>query len=296
MEIITGYTGTPHITAAQDRAENQGTFGTGSYVLNVGSKLAATAISANEVQIADGVLSHQGCLAIIENGSYDSLPIANGSQGMNRIDLIVARYTKGSGTNVESMSLVVIQGTATSSTPSAPSYNTGDIQNGDTPVDMPLYQVSLTGISLTSITPVFTAVQTQSETDTLLGNTSISGIGNGTVTGALSTLNSNISGLATTVQYGTAAQNVTGAFSYIKIGRVVVFSGTLSLSASFAAGNTIISAIPSSLVANVLFYSNNNNAVNSRYALLAAGTNLNAGETIPSGVSLRVAGAYLSAS
>lgn len=168
MEIITGYTGTPHITAAQDRAENQGTFGTGSYVLNVGSKLAATAISANEVQIADGVLSHQGCLAIIANGSYDSLPIANGSQGMNRIDLIVARYTKDSGTNVESMSLAVIQGTATSSTPSAPSYNNGDIQNGDTPVDMPLYQVRLTGISLTSITPVFTAVQTQSETDTLL--------------------------------------------------------------------------------------------------------------------------------
>lgn len=168
MEIITGYTGTPHITAAQDRAENQGTFGTGSYVLNVGSKLAATAISANEVQIADGVLSHQGCLAIIANGSYDSLPIANGSQGMNRIDLIVARYTKDSGTNVESMSLAVIQGTATSSTPSAPSYNTGDIQNGDTPVDMPLYRVRLTGISLTSITPVFTAVHTQSETDTLL--------------------------------------------------------------------------------------------------------------------------------
>ena len=192
MNIITGYRGEPHITSAQDRAGNKGSYGTASYVLNVGSKFAATVISANEIRISDGILSHQGCLAIIETGTYDSVSINNGAQGMNRIDRIVARYTKDSETNVESVELAVIQGTATASTPVAPAYNQGTIATGSTPVDMPLYQVRLTGITVSSVTAEFSTVRTQKEMDTLLGNTSISGIGGGTVTGAISALNSNL--------------------------------------------------------------------------------------------------------
>ena len=165
MNIITGYRGEPHITSAQDRAGNQGAYGTGSYVLNVGSKLAATIASANEIRIADGALCHQGCLANIDAGTYDSVAINNGTQGMNRIDRIVARYTKNTETNVESLNLVVIQGTAVSGTPSAPAYKTGNIQNGNSPVDMPLYQVRLTGVTVASVTREFDYVRTQKELD-----------------------------------------------------------------------------------------------------------------------------------
>lgn len=165
MNIITGYRGEPHITSAQDRAGNQGSYGTGSYVLNVGNKLAATIASANEIRIADGALCHQGCLANIDAGTYDSVAINNGTQGMNRIDRIVARYTKNAETNVESLDLVVIEGTAVSGTPSAPAYNTGNIQNGDSPVDMPLYQVRLTGVTVASVTKEFDYVRTQKELD-----------------------------------------------------------------------------------------------------------------------------------
>lgn len=170
MNIITGYRGEPHITSAQDRAGNQGAYGTGSYVLNVGSKLAATIASANEIRIADGALCHQGCLANIDAGTYDSVAINNGTQGMNRIDRIVARYTKNAETNVESLSLVVIQGTAVSGTPSAPAYRTGNIQNGDSPVDMPLYQVRLTGVTVASVTREFDYVRTQKELDTAVSS------------------------------------------------------------------------------------------------------------------------------
>lgn len=163
MNIITGYRGEPHITSAQDRAQNQGSYGTGSYILDVGQQLAAEIVSANEVRIRDGVLSHQGCVGIIEQGAYDSLEIANGSQGMQRIDLIVARYTKNSETNVESLELVVIEGTAAASNPTVPSYNTGDIQAGDSPVDMPLYRVNINGVNIASTTLAATKVQTQAE-------------------------------------------------------------------------------------------------------------------------------------
>lgn len=194
MNIITGYRGEPHITSGQDRAQNQGTYGTGSYILDVGRKLVAEIVSANEIRIRDGVLSHQGCIANIEQGAYDSLEIANGTQGMSRIDLIVARYTKDAETNVEDVELVVIEGTAAASSPAVPSYNTGDIQAGDSPVDMPLYRVNISGVSIGSVTQVASTVRTQAETDALLGNTSIAGIGGGTLTGAVSALNSNVTG------------------------------------------------------------------------------------------------------
>ena len=154
MDIITGYTGEAHITSAQDRAGNQGIVGEGSYILNVGNKLAADVISANEIRIRDGVLSHQGCFGIIESGTYDSLTIANGAQGMLRHDLIVCRYTKNAGTNVEGLALVVIQGTASATNPADPTYNSGDIQTGDSPVDFPLYRVNIDGITIDSVDQV----------------------------------------------------------------------------------------------------------------------------------------------
>ena len=152
MKIITGYKAEPHITSQQDRNVNMGIFGTGAYIANLGNKLAATVVSANEITIADGLLIAEGCTAEVERGTSESMEIANGSQGMLRIDLIVARYTKAAGTGVEDMQLAVITGTPAASNPATPSYNTGSIANGDTLVDFPLYTVNLNGISIESVT------------------------------------------------------------------------------------------------------------------------------------------------
>ena len=100
MEIITGYTGKPHVTAEQDRDVNEGIFDTGSFVLKTGSQLAAELVSNNEIKIRDGVLVIQGCTAAIKKNTYDPVTIANGSQGMKRIDLIVARYNKNEETKI----------------------------------------------------------------------------------------------------------------------------------------------------------------------------------------------------
>ncbi len=151
MKIITGYKAEPHITSQQDRNVNMGIFGTGAYIANLGNKLAATVVSANEITIADGLLVAEGCTAEVERGTSESMEIANGSQSMLRIDLIVARYTKAAGTGVEDMQLAVITGTPAASNPATPSYNTGSIANGDTLVDFPLYKVTLDGISIQSV-------------------------------------------------------------------------------------------------------------------------------------------------
>ena len=140
MEIITGYTGKPHVTAEQDRDVNEGIFDTGSFVLKTGSQLATELVSNNEIKVRDGVLVIQGCTAVIKKNTYDPVTIANGSQGMKRIDLIVARYNKNEETKIEEVMLKVIQGTPNASTAAVPTYKTGDA-------------VSLYPVVVTSVTP-----------------------------------------------------------------------------------------------------------------------------------------------
>lgn len=152
MIIITGYRGEPHVYPYHERETNIGIFGSGTHILDVNSKLAATVVSNNEVQVADGVVICEGCTAEVARGTTESITIENGSQGMQRIDLIVARYTKTAGTAVEDMQLAVIKGTPAASNPAVPSYNQGLIADGDSPVDFPLYRVNLDGINITSVT------------------------------------------------------------------------------------------------------------------------------------------------
>ena len=171
MEIITGYTGKPHVTAEQDRDVNEGIFDTGSFVLKTGSQLAAELVSNNEIKVRDGVLVIQGCTAVIKKNTYDSVTIANGSQGMKRIDLIVARYNKNEETKIEEVMLKVIQGTPNASTAAVPTYKTGDIQSGDLVADMPLYKVTLDGLNVTSVDKMFTVIPTLPELSSNLTKT-----------------------------------------------------------------------------------------------------------------------------
>ena len=151
MNIVTGYTGTPHVTANEAQALNQGIFGPENYVLDVGERFSATLVDANNITIEDGEGVLQGVQFRIAPGETENVSIDSGTTGYNRIDLICARYTKDAQTGVEAVNLVVIKGTPTSSTPSEPAYNTGDVLLGDSPVDFPLHKVTVTGL-----TPVLT--------------------------------------------------------------------------------------------------------------------------------------------
>lgn len=170
MDIITGYTGSPHVTAEQDRDINIGIFGNESYVLQTGSQLTAEVSSNNEIKVRDGVIMHQGCAASIKKNTYDSLTITNGSQGMKRVDLIVARYSRDPSTNEESLTLKVIQGTPSENSPTVPGYTTGDIQSGDLVADMPLYQVILNGLNITEVKKLFSLQGSIAELNSNLGN------------------------------------------------------------------------------------------------------------------------------
>jgi hypothetical protein len=235
MNIITGYRAEPHITAQQDRDVNIGIFGASAKILKgVGSEMAATVISANEVEIADGAFVAEGCTAEIQRGTTESMTIENGEQGMLRVDLIVARYTKTAGTGVESMELAVIKGTPAASNPATPSYNEGTIADGDSPVDFPIYRVNLSGISIDSVTCLVDKVSTHGSIQALqdkIGST-VMGTTATTVTGAIKEHETDISALQGTLN-NQMFKTVVKIWDNVTIG----------------AGSVVVSDIPSNTVA-----------------------------------------------
>ena len=170
MDIITGYLGEPHVTSDQDRDINIGIVGDGSYVMPTGQRIAAEVSNNNEIRIRDGLIIHQGCAASIKKNTYDSVTITNGSQGMKRIDLIVARYQREVETNKETITLVVIQGTPAESDPAVPEHIEGDIQAGDSVADMPLYQVVIDGLNITEVKKVFEEITSLKELNSKISN------------------------------------------------------------------------------------------------------------------------------
>ena len=249
MDIITGYTGSPHVTAEQDRDVNIGIFGAESYVLRTGSQLKAEVSSNNEIKVRDGVIMHQGCAASIKKNTDDSLTIANGSQGMKRVDLIVARYSRDQNTKEESLVLKVIQGTPKESGPAVPGYTIGDIQAGDLIADMPLYQVTLNGLNITEVKQLFATQDSIAELSSNLtkANTKISALST-----ELATTNTNLK--TATADSGwkyMTANNLSEKLKFRKIGHVVFVAGSIRFSDNGKfANDQYLGNVPSGMTPN----------------------------------------------
>lgn len=173
MELVTGRKGSAHITSQQDRMKHQGTWGSGAYILQTGQMLEPQVQSSNEIRIRDGALMVQGALSTVKVNSYDPVTIQNGTQGMKRIDLICWQYTYDAEQDVESAEWVVIQGTPAETDPQQPAYTDGDIQQGDSPVQVPVFAVELDGINVTGVTTLLPTAPTLEE----LNDNKVSGFG-----------------------------------------------------------------------------------------------------------------------
>lgn len=151
MEIVSGRTGSPHVTSQQFRQLVEGTVGQESYILTSGENLEPELASNNILKIRSGMMSHHGNISSIKIGTYDEVELTNGSQGMKRIDLVVNRYTRNAETNVEANNWVVITGMPVASDPAVPAYTVGNLQEGDLTDDCPVFEVHYDGLNVTEI-------------------------------------------------------------------------------------------------------------------------------------------------
>lgn len=181
MELVTGRKGSPHVTSQQDRMLNQGIFGQGAYILNTGQNLEPQVQTSNEIRIRDGAIMAQGALGCVKVNTYDSVTIQNGNQGMKRIDLICWQYSYDAEQDVESAEWVVIQGTPVESDPQQPTYTSGNIQEGDALVQIPVFAVNIDGINVTGVDILLDVAMDMSTANAYLAQlraNSISEIGN----------------------------------------------------------------------------------------------------------------------
>lgn len=151
MKIVTGKTGTPHVTSRQFRGMMEGIIGQDSYIITHGENLEPELVTNNKLKIKSGMMCHHGNISTVEIGTYDEVTIQNGTQGMKRIDLIVNRYSKVEETGIEENNWVVIQGTPAAEDPAAPAYTEGNLQEGDLVDDCPVFEAHLDGIDVTEI-------------------------------------------------------------------------------------------------------------------------------------------------
>lgn len=145
IELVTGHAGSAHVSSADVGQFNAGIVGTGKYVLNTGTKFACNVQSANAATIGTGDAIFEG--RHVRVSSTESVSIDNGAQGMKRNDIICIKYDKD-GSDVESASLAIVKGTATSGTPSDPSIPSGSILNGSSTAYMPLWRLPINGITV----------------------------------------------------------------------------------------------------------------------------------------------------
>ena len=155
MVIVTGSTGEAHVTPIDDAVRN-GNLGYvhEKVVFEYLQNLEARKITENEVRVFSGYGMNQGRLFKIDRNDYDAVTIESGNQGVKRADLIVARYTLNTQTGVEDISLAVIKGQS-GSTYTDPSYTEGEINEGDTLDDFPLYRVKIDGLIIQEVEPLF---------------------------------------------------------------------------------------------------------------------------------------------
>ena len=171
MKIVSGRTGSPHVTSQQFRQMLEGIIRQGSYIITSGENLKPELSSNNLLKIRSGMMAHHGCISCVDIGTYDEVTLTNGSQGMKRIDLIVNRYTRNAETEVENCSWKVIQGKPVASNPAVPAYTSGNLQNGDLVDECPAFEVHYDGINVAEVKSLLSVTDGLSELSSNLAKT-----------------------------------------------------------------------------------------------------------------------------
>lgn len=167
MELVTGKRGFDHFSAAEFREMLTAMFGNGNYLFEKSGELKAELVSNNLIKIHEGTVISEGCIFKVNKDTYDEITIENGAQGVKRIDLIAAHYSRDAETGVETLEWNVIKGTPAAQSPQVPAYTKGSIAGDDSQVDIPVFEVHIDGLQVTEIVPLIS--KKTSDTSSLAG-------------------------------------------------------------------------------------------------------------------------------
>lgn len=218
-------------------------------------------------------------------------PGRNGADGVDGVTPIIS--ATGSADNATGIPNVVITRSGTDTAPNFDfAFHNIKGEKGDTGEGVPDDTSAAIGSVVTHTSNGNDWVLPSAD-NTSYDNTQ-SGLAATKVQSAIDELNYSLTNIATTLNSATLASGVTGGLYYVKLGRIVVFTGSLATTSASSAGTILASNMPSPRFVNISFRGLNNNAASSFYDCYIDNTGALRIVATTAGVSLRVAGGYIS--
>jgi len=185
--VLVNGDGNPAVYASQDADLLGGIGGQETGILDINDKFAATIADANTVKISSGVcITKEGRRIQIDVGDVEEVVVPTGSQGTTKYYIIGFHlYTDGSGNQLAETFIDEV------ASPSA-TITEKMFKDGETEVYVSLYRITRNGLNLEGLTLILPEIGSLAGGG-IIGNTDISGIADGTLTGAVAELNTDLS-------------------------------------------------------------------------------------------------------
>lgn len=128
-----------------------------------GNQFEGSILDNNTVRILDGNGLMYGRHFRMQRNTYEDITITTGTAGKNRADLICMTYEKNGNDGTEKACLQVVKGVETEGEAVTPDFTDGNILEGASFNQMPLYKVLIKGVVLSEIVPLFQVIPTYKE-------------------------------------------------------------------------------------------------------------------------------------
>lgn len=209
MATLINGDGNAAVYAAQDADYYAGVEGDVTKILPVGLKMAYEIEDANTIAIKNGVIiTKEGRRIQLDAGSIDEFTIPTGSQGITKYYIIGYHLYTDSSSNQLCETFVQLM------TSESETITENTFRGGSDEVYVSVYRVTQEGLALTTIESLLPEGIAIGDLDGIIGDTDISGIGDGTLTGAIDTINSDLTELDAEVNKGYVEVTASGSETY----------------------------------------------------------------------------------
>jgi hypothetical protein len=204
--------GNPRVLASQDADWYGALIGEKTCIVPINDNLSATITDSNTVEIGSGVcITKEGRRVQIDEGDIEEIIIPTGTQGIDTY------YIIGFHLYINELGQQVAETFVETMASATDTITETTFKEGSSSIYVSLYRVKRSGLSMESVTQIIPTLKTIVDINDTIGSNDISGIGDGTVTGGLSQLNTDLNALIVAEdvlsESQTIASNGRGSFT-----------------------------------------------------------------------------------
>jgi hypothetical protein len=179
--------GNPRVLASQDADWYGALTGEKTCIVPINDNLSATITDSNTIEIGSGVcITKEGRRVQIDEGDIEEIIIPTGTQGTDTY------YIIGFHLYINELGQQVAETFVETMASATDTITETTFKEGSSSIYVSLYRVKRSGLLMDSVTQIIPTLKTIVDINDTLGSTDISAIGDGTVTGGLSRLNSDL--------------------------------------------------------------------------------------------------------